>query len=205
MRRLTLVLIAVLCVAGAVFSTARGNAPAAKSGVEWLFSQGQAAFDAGLSSRETDPAAARQAFEQAASIWRGLVDEHDVHNGRLLYNIGNAQLLAGQLGAAILAYRQAEQYIPGDRHLVENLQQARQRVLTRIVPQPKARLRQTLLFWHDHWSTSTRLRLFAVFFGLAWLWALVRMSPRCTGWPRWPAFVAGVVAIALAAIGGFRI
>lgn len=199
MRRTVLLLIVMVGVAGAFMPMARGDAPAGASEVETLFSQGQAAFEDGLAKREEDPAAAREAFERAASTWRGIIDAHDVHNGRLLYNIGNAQLLAGQLGPAILAYRQAEQYIAGDRHLVENLHQARTRVLTHIEPQPTTRLRQMLLFWHDDLSTRTRLLLFTLCFGAAWLWGLARLAPQWAQWPRWPAFAAGLAAVALAA------
>lgn len=199
MRRGVLLLIVMVGVAVAFIPMARGDEPGGASEVASLFRQGQADFEDGLAKRAADPAAARQAFERAASTWRSIVDEHDVHNGRLLYNIGNAQLLAGQLGPAILAYRQAEQFIAGDRHLVENLHQARKRVLTHIEPQPTARLRQVLLFWHDDLSTPTRLWLFALLFGSAWLWGLVRLAPKCAPWPRWPAFAAGLAALALAA------
>lgn len=166
--------------------------------VRALFDEGQAAFDEGLAKREHDSAAAAKAFERAASIWQSIIDEHDIHNGALLYNIGNAHLLAGQLGPAILAYRKAELYLGGEHHLVSNLQQARRKVMTRIEAQPSAMLERTLLFWHDDWSTRTRLMLLTVLSGVAWLWGLARLNARFAAWPRWPGWASGAIALALA-------
>ncbi len=175
------------------------SAPPAPVDVKALFDEGQAAFDEGLAKREDDSAEAAKAFERAASIWQGLVDEQDIHNGALLYNIGNAHQLAGQLGPAILAYRKAELYIGGEQHLVSNLQQARRKVMTHIETEPGAMLERTLLFWHDDWSTRTRLMLLTLLSGIAWLWGLARLNARFAAWPRWPGWAAGALALALVA------
>ncbi|MCC6907432.1 MAG: hypothetical protein IT430_05780 [Phycisphaerales bacterium] len=171
-----------------------GQAPADAAA---LFAEAQAAFDKGLDERAKDSPDATASFERAASTWQRIIDEHGIHNGRLLYNIGNAHLLSGEVGSAILAYRRAEQYIAGDRHLVSNLQQARRRVRTHIEPRAASRVREDLLFWHDQWSTRARLLLLVIFSGVMWLWALARLSRSRRAWPRWPAWAAGVVAAAL--------
>ncbi len=173
------------------------NETSAPADAAALFAEAQTAFDRGLDERAKDSPRAAASFEHAASTWQRIIDEQGIHNGRLLYNIGNAHLLAGELGPAILSYRRAEQYIGGDRHLVSNLQQARRRVTTHIEPKASSRVREDLLFWHDDWSTRTRLLLLVVFSGIMWLWALARLGRSRRAWPRWPVWTAGVVAVAL--------
>ena len=55
---------------------------------------------------------------------QGLIDD-GVDNGKLYYNLGNAQLQIGDLGQAIVSYRRAERLIPNDSNLRENLRFAR--------------------------------------------------------------------------------
>lgn len=198
MKRITLLQLAALLAMGLAAVAARGEEPSDRSAIEQLFQQGQSAFDAGLAARASDTAAARDSFEKAAAHWQAIVDEHAIHNGRLLYNIGNAHLLAGRVGPAILSYRKAQRYIAGDPHLVSNLQQARRRVMTYIEPEATTRVADALLFWHHGWSGRTRLSLLTALSGFAWLWGLARLSSRGAAWPRWPALAAGALAFVLA-------
>lgn len=193
MLRVPAILLALLCLAPA--------APAQQDearALESLFEQGQRAFDEGLSQRAEAPGAAAESFRQAAAAWRQLIDGHGVRNGRLLYNIGNAHLLAGEVGPAIAAYRRAEQYIAGDRHLVANLEQARRRVRTAVELPASQRARGLLLFWHDDWSQRTRLTLLTILWGAGWTWALARLTSRLAMLPRWPGWSAAALALVLA-------
>lgn len=190
------VLLAMLLTASPALRGAR--APSGVEDLNSLFAQGQQAFDEALARRGGDPAAAAESFRTAASIWQSLADGHGIHNGRLLYNIGNAHLLAGDIGPAILAYRRAERYIAGDRHLAANLDQARRKVHTSVEASGSARVRSALLFWHETWSQRTRLMLLAILWGAGWLWALGRLSAPLSSAPRWPGGAAIALAIVFA-------
>jgi len=197
MRSVAPILIALLVVVSFLPRAALAQRDATP--VEALFERGQQAFDDGLALRRDNPRVAAESFRSAASMWQSIVDEYDRHNGRLLYNIGNAHLLAGEVGPAILAYRRAERFIAGDRHLVANLQQARQRVRTSVEPSATDRARGMLLFWHEDWSPRTRLTLLTLLWGAGWIWALLRLSGRFAAWPRWPGWSAAMLAIVLGA------
>jgi hypothetical protein len=87
----------------------------------------QASYDRGIQLRTTDPAASMAAFRESALRWQTVLD-HGADNGPLHYNLGNAQLQAGDVGRAIVSYLRAERHIPGDADLAHNLAQARRKV-----------------------------------------------------------------------------
>jgi len=80
--------------------------------------------DLGAEIRQSKPDEAKEAFRKAAIKYELLV-ESGVRNGRLYYNLGNAYFESGQIGRAILNYRRAEQWIPGDARLEHNLNYVR--------------------------------------------------------------------------------
>jgi len=126
---------------------------------------------------QKDRAAGEATLRESADLFERLAREGGVRNGKLFYNLGNAHLLRGDLGAAILAYRRAELYIPGDANLVQNLAYARQRVATKIESSGAVRARQALLSWHEQVPVRWRAWVFALSWaglwacGLAWLLA----------------------------------
>ena len=150
-----------------------------------------AAFERARSLEKTDPPAAAEAFRQAAAKFQALIDS-GVRNGRLYYNLGNTELQRGRIGAAILNYRRAERFIPGDGRLMENLRFARSLCATQIPQRGRSELLETLCFWH--YGTSIRTRFAVGLIGYAGFWAVLiaRMFVR--------RFRLGAVAGALAVI-----
>ncbi len=193
MIRRTLAIVLLLLGLAPAAPARQGEAHAPQA----LFGEGQRAFDEGLARRQNAPAAAAESFRHAAAAWRRLIDEHGIHNGRLLYNIGNAHLLAGEVGPAIAAYRQAERYIAGDQHLVANLEQARRRVRTAVEVPASLRARSLLLFWHEDWSQRTRLTTLTALWVAGWCWMLIRCRGRLSSLPRWPGWTAATLALIL--------
>ena len=126
------------------------------------FAAAQAAFDAGD-------------FDGAARGFRELLAA-DYENGWVLYDLGNAELRAGRVGAAIAAYRRAALFLCGDPNLDLNLQRA---LTARRVPLSAPASRSVLdhvLFWSEGLPMRTEL-LIAVATGLlAFGFALVRLS-----------------------------
>jgi Flp pilus assembly protein TadD len=66
-------------------------------------------------------------FAGAAKAYAALLDQGQ-HSSAVLFNLGNAHFKAGQLGAAIAAYRRAEALAPRDPDIRANLQFAREKV-----------------------------------------------------------------------------
>ena len=91
----------------------------------------QTAYDQGVESARTDPAAAQKYFAQAANGFDKVV-KSGVTNGKLLYNLGNAQVQAKQIGSGIGSYLQAQRIMPGDSQLQSNLAHARTLVKDRF-------------------------------------------------------------------------
>lgn len=94
-----------------------------------VLAEAQAAFDRGLALRESDAAAAREAFEEAAGKFALLVSATD-NSGPVFYNLANAYLMAGQPGHAIANYHRAAAAMPGDPRIASNLAIAQEMVQT---------------------------------------------------------------------------
>ncbi|HET6566434.1 MAG TPA: SH3 domain-containing protein [Rhodothermales bacterium] len=103
-----------------------GSARAAPGSTEAsrYLEQGNQAYRAG------DYRAALAAYEKAA--------ETGYASGALYYNTGNAYYRLDQLGQAVRYYLKAERLLPGDAHLIHNLELARNQVADAIprLPEP---------------------------------------------------------------------
>lgn len=126
----------------------------------------QAAYDRGMELQARDAAAAREQFLQAANGFRQAVDAGSV-NGALLFNLGNAQLQAGQTGEAIGSYLRAQRLMPGDDGLQANLAHARSLVKDRFDRGGGLLLEDVAGWWHLL-GVRSRFTLAAVLWVVAW-------------------------------------
>ncbi len=85
-----------------------------------LLVEAQQAFDHGVSLEADDPAGAKEAFARAANKYGLLADTADA-GGELMFNLGNAQLLAGREAEALASFKQAAKLLPGDRRVARHL------------------------------------------------------------------------------------
>jgi tetratricopeptide (TPR) repeat protein len=155
-----------------------------------LFTQANELF------REANAAAAQSTtaedlYRRAALRLERIVREGNVRNGKLFYNLGNAYFRGDDIGRAILNYRRAQQYIPGDSNLAENLEYARRSRADAFEEQQATRVLRTLLFWHYDLSPGLRSMLFAVFSGVFWIAAGVRLFRKSWA-PRWLLLTAAI-------------
>lgn len=127
-----------------------------------------------------DPDAASDLYQKAIMRYERIINEGGVENGGLYYNIGNAYFRMKDIGRAVLNYRRAEQYIPNDPNLHQNLNYARARRLDRIEEPQRKKILKTLFFWHYDMSARMRSRVFAVCFVAVWFAAGVRLFVRRT-------------------------
>ncbi len=138
-----------------------------------LFHEAGELFREANQTRSTNPSQAYTLYQAAALRYERIVREGEAANGRLYYNLGNTYAQMDELGRAILNYRRAERYIPGDRDLAQSLGYARSRRLDRFDRSTETRVLETLFFWH--YDLSSRFRSW-LFLG-CWLgfWALAAL------------------------------
>jgi len=146
-----------------------------QAGVQQLFQEANSLFRRGNELSRTDPAGARDSYRAAVIRFERIVDEGGIRNGKLFYDIGNAYFRLNDLGRAILHYRRAAQFLPGDTNLTQNLRYARSRRIDQMEEKQQTQVLKTLLFWHYDLSQRTRAALFAGFFAAFWMLASLRL------------------------------
>ncbi len=129
------------------------------------FNQANQAFRAGNSA--TDPDQQKQHYQQAILAYESLIQQGQIHNSKLYYNLGNAYLLQGDVGHAILNYRRAELLNDKDANLQKNLAFARSRRIDQFDTPTQQRVLETLFFWHYDFSIQTRFFLACLAFAVA--------------------------------------
>lgn len=133
-----------------------------------LFSQGKEFFRQANEAAANKPQEARDLYRKAALRFERITREGGVQNGKLHYNTGNAYFRMNDFGRAILNYRRAEQFIPNDPNLQQNLDTARKRRTDRIEEQQKTKVLKTVFFWHYDLSAGTRSTIFTLAFLVVW-------------------------------------
>ena len=118
-------------------------------------------------------AEAEQEFRAALLRYEGAAEALGRSNGFLLYNIGNAYLRLGDLGRAILHYREAQRFIPADPNLRQSLRHARSLRRDRIGPDAAGSVLRLVFFWHHAWPLQLRVALFLAAANFLWLLALL--------------------------------
>lgn len=167
-----------------------------RNDLEALASEATTAFQEGNRLTATDPAAAQAQYEKATLRLEHLIRDGGIENGELYYNLGNIWYQRGDLGRSILNYRRAEQYIPNNVNLNQNLAFVRQQRKDVFGETEQRKVLSTVFFWHYDLASGTRLRLFALSFIMFWglaAWRLYRNYGLLNG-----ALIAtGVVAASL--------
>lgn len=158
---------------------------------ETLLMEGTQFFDQANQAAGADPEAAKALYDKAIMRFERLAGEFHVENGRLFYNLGNAYLMKGELGRAILNYRRAARFIPNDANLHQNLDYARSQCPDRIEEPQQRKVLKTLFFWHYDLPGTLRMTLFALCNAVFWSVAAVALFKRKRGLYR----VAAVLAV----------
>ena len=179
-----------------IVAAAARAAVLSESEVSDLYSDAKRFFREANALAESQPEAAREAFAKAALRFERIADEGGIRNGRLYYNIGNCYFRMDDLGRAIANYRRAEQYIPNDPNLRQNLDYARRKRLDRIEVPERTRVLQTVLFFHYDLGQRTRAAAFTAAFAALWLLLSVRLLWRSAALS-WLAGVCAVVSMLL--------
>lgn len=195
-RRLAILVLAAAAWCAPVFAAAPKPAPDPTR----IFQQANQAFEEGAALRDTDKAKADAHLSEAIEGYRSLIDDRGITNPKLYYNLGNAYMMRGDVGRAIVAYRRAMRLNPDDENLRGNLAYAKSRVETSFQTDESSRVYKALLGWQNGIPIRMRLGAFVGLFGLGWVLGLVRLTPRGRhAVPRWAMVAALVLSILPAA------
>ena len=129
-----------------------------------LFNQANQYFRQANSTQDSDQA--KRLYEKAILSFERIINDGQVKNAKLYYNLGNAYFLNGQLGKAILNYRRAEKFGNRDENLQKNLAFARSKRIDKVGIKTEKRVLKTLFFWHYDFSIKTKFLFMCIFFGI---------------------------------------
>ncbi|MCK5269269.1 MAG: tetratricopeptide repeat protein [Sedimentisphaerales bacterium] len=151
---------------------------------------------------KSEPGLARTLYEQTILRYKKIIEEGHITNAPLYYNIGNAYLLMGDVGRAILNYRRAQQFA-GEAsepagNLRKNLQTALEQRRDEVQLKTQKRILQTLFFWYYDFSIKTRLLLGCFAWVSAWVLLSVYIWRRRGRGAVGTAIVGMVVAVCFA-------
>jgi tetratricopeptide (TPR) repeat protein len=162
-----------------------------------LYTQAKDFFRQANELAVASPAQAEDLYRKAAMRYERILRESGIRNGKLYYNLGNVYFRLKDLGRAILNYRRAEQYIPNDPNLKQNLDYARKRRLDDIEERQETKVLKALFFWHYDLSTKGRIIIFSVCSMLLWTTAVIRIFSGAS-YLRWCITVSFILSLFLA-------
>ncbi|MBN2131200.1 MAG: hypothetical protein JW741_16995 [Sedimentisphaerales bacterium] len=111
-----------------------------------------------------DSTRANELYAQAILLYQKIIEQGQIHNARLYYNLANAYFLKEDIGRAILNYRRAAKLDGGDINVQKNLAFARSQRIDKVAVQTEKRVLETLFFWHYDTALQTRFFLACLFF-----------------------------------------
>ncbi|HUT29724.1 MAG TPA: tetratricopeptide repeat protein [Sedimentisphaerales bacterium] len=127
-------------------------------------------------------------YDKAILSFERIINDGQIRNARLYYNLANAYLLKGDLGRAVLNYRRAERLDQTDPDIRKNLAFALSKRVDKVPIKTRKRVLETLFFWHYDFSLRTRFAVALVAFGLVCVALTVML---------WLGRVAGVTVTAV--------
>jgi tetratricopeptide (TPR) repeat protein len=136
---------------------------------ENLFEQANSYFQQANSANNPDQA--KELYEKAILNFEKIIDDGNIKNARLYYNLANAYFLDGSIGKAILNYRRAEKLDSSDENIAKNLAFARSNRIDKVPVNTEKKVLQTLFFWHYDFSLKTKFIFTCIFFGMLCLGA----------------------------------
>jgi len=174
----TVLFIAIIGIAINWFPCTALGADLSPEEVSDLYSQAKEMFRDANAIASTDADKAKELYKKAIMRFERIAGEGDIQNGKLYYNIGNIYFRIKDVGRAILYYLRAQQHLPGDRNLQQNLDFARTSRVDHIEEKQETRILKTLFFWHYDLAAKTRVFIFSFSFMFLWIFAAVRIFFR---------------------------
>tara|TARA_B100001013_G_scaffold279222_1_gene179307 strand:- start:215 stop:1069 length:855 start_codon:yes stop_codon:yes gene_type:complete len=112
-----------------------------------LFNQASILYEEASQLSSEESKMAMNLYREAAALYISILDRGFQHPD-IYYNLGNTHYKLYDLGKAILNYRRAQKFMPGDPDLRQNILSAKSKILDDEPDRSPPALLQTLLFWH---------------------------------------------------------
>lgn len=184
-RKALTLLLAVLMLFTAVqpiFSSGRsGNSDTDLTNSEELLEKAESFFKEGNELQESNPPLAHEKYLSAAQYYNSLI-ESGITNAKLFYNAGNAYFRLGDLGMAILNYRRALLFSPGDEQIQFNLDFARSQQKNGFPESTRHEILQVLLFWHYMLPVTWKIALIIISNVCFWTELIFRRFGKSIGY-----------------------
>jgi tetratricopeptide (TPR) repeat protein len=180
-----------------ILSTAAASVDAKlpKEQIYSLYNQANKHFRQGNSTSDSEQA--KRLYEKAILSFERIIEQGQIKNAKLHYNLGNAYFLKGDIGKAILNYRRAAKINDSDENIKKNLAFARSQRTDKITVKTEKRVLQTLFFWHYDFSIKTKFLFICIFFGIVCISITATIwFGRSTTWTL-TTIICGIVAICL--------
>lgn len=146
-------------------------------------------LDEGTTLLEYRDARSEAVLSEAAALLNAVIEEHGLRTPGVYHALGNAYMLAGDTGRAVLAYRRGEQIDPTNIKLRESLAHARSQIPVRVEPETTGRLWRWSMLWRGRVPRIALWTTFAALFTLGWIACAARvlgLAPRAAatggGW-----------------------
>jgi hypothetical protein len=156
--------IALACLF-ASYLTPSSQAALSKEQTYSLFNEANQFFRE-ANTNTNDPNQAERLYDKAILNYEKVINEGEIRNPKLYYNLGNAYFLKEDIGRAILNYRRAEELDKSDANIQKNLAFARSRRIDKVSVKTEKRVLQTLFFWHYDFSLKTKFALMCFCFAI---------------------------------------
>ncbi|MFC1677423.1 hypothetical protein ACFL3G_10235 [Planctomycetota bacterium] len=140
------------------------NAQISKDQAYRLLNQANESFRQANSTRDSEQA--ERLYDKSILTFEKIIDEGQIKNAKLYYNLANAYFLKGDIGNAILNYRRAEKLDSSDTNIQKNLTFARSKRIDKVGIKTEKRVLQTLFFWHYDVAIKTKFLLTCIFFAI---------------------------------------
>ncbi len=168
----------------------------AQSSLDEMLASAESAMEDAERAMDADPELAPELYAQAAARYDRIITEHGIDSIELHRAAGNARLLAGQTGLAVVRYLRAERLDPSDQRTSASLAYARSRVGTTVTPGWRSRTESAIFWWRGRVPRHALFLAAVVAFGAAWgIEIAIALGARRVG--HVSALILGVVALTL--------
>ena len=168
-----IIYVLLLCLAPMLLASDADNMSA-----EQCLQNAEQAFSQANKLSATDTAASLEQYTKSILYFQKLIDDYGISNSHLYYNIGNAWMMKGDIGRAILNYRRAEKLDGSDTDLAGNLAYARS-LRTDQIPVPvEKKVLETLFFWHYDFSMKGRLAAAITFWWITCIMVIIMVMAK---------------------------
>jgi hypothetical protein len=165
------------------------GADAARNVIE----EANAEYAEGAKKLSSDRDGAIESFKKSAELYKQAAEAAPGVSGELMYNIGNASMLARETGEAVLWYKRAERAMPNSAAVRANLAKAREKVGANVPRADSLMAQLTILEF-----VPAAVRFWVAAAGLAGMWGLLLVRVWSVG--GWRPSRVGVAACGVAAL-----